>query len=113
MALARTLGIWAGRLLACVLVAIACLATSNAAVQQEPPVFRGRADVVRVFVTVTDRDGRLVTTLTQDQFDVRDEGKPQPIVLFDNTPQPVQLIVMLDVSGSMEGNLPLLRRAAE
>jgi VWFA-related protein len=76
-------------------------------------VFRGRADVVRVFVTVTDRDGRLVPALAQDQFEVRDEGKPQPIVLFDNTPQPIRLIVMLDVSGSMEGNLPLLRAAAE
>jgi Ca-activated chloride channel family protein len=62
---------------------------------------------------VIDRDGRLVTSLTQDQFEVRDEGKPQPIVLFDNTPQPIKLIVMLDVSGSMEGNLPLLREAAQ
>ena len=44
-------------------------------------------------------------------FEVRDEGKPQPITLFDNTPQPIRLIVMLDVSGSMEGNLPLLRDA--
>ena len=43
---------------------------------------------------------------------MRDEGKPQPITQFDNTPQPIRLIVMLDVSGSMEGNLPLLRAAA-
>jgi VWFA-related protein len=47
----------------------------------------------------------------QDTFEVRDEGKPQPVTQFDNTPQPIQLIVMLDVSGSMEGNLPLLRAA--
>jgi Ca-activated chloride channel family protein len=80
--------------------------------QQPGPVFRGRGDAVRVFATVTDRDGRLVTTLTQADFEVRDEGKPQPIVLFDNTPQPIRLVVMLDVSGSMEGNLPLLRAAA-
>jgi len=64
-----------------------------------------------VFVTVTDRDGRLVTNLQQNNFEVRDEGKPQPITQFDNTPLPVRLIVMLDVSGSMEGNLPLLRAA--
>jgi Ca-activated chloride channel family protein len=76
-------------------------------------VFRGAGDVVRVFVTVTDSDGRVVTTLAQNDFEVRDEGKPQPITLFDNTPQPIRLIVMLDVSGSMEGNLPLLRAAAE
>lgn len=81
--------------------------------QQPPPVFRGRGDAVRVFVTVTDRDGRLVTTLAKDDFEVRDEGKPQPISQFDNTPQPIRLVVMLDVSGSMEGNLPLLRAASD
>jgi Ca-activated chloride channel family protein len=42
---------------------------------------------------------------------VRDEGKPQPITQFDNKPQPIRLIVMLDVSGSMAGNLQLLRAA--
>src|SRR3954469_22872370 len=82
-----------------------------AAQPPEPPVFRGGGDVVRVFATVTNRDGRLVTTLARDSFEVRDEGKPQPITQFDNTPQPVRLIVMLDVSGSMAGNLPLLRDA--
>jgi Ca-activated chloride channel family protein len=76
-------------------------------------VFRGTGDVVRVFVTVTDRAGRLVTTLTRDEFEVRDEGKPQPITLFDHAPQPIRLVVMLDVSGSMEGNLSLLRASAE
>jgi Ca-activated chloride channel family protein len=79
----------------------------------QQPVFRGASDVVRVYATVTDRDGRLVTTLTREHFTVRDEGKPQPITIFDNTPQPIRLIVMLDVSGSMAGNLPLLRGGAE
>jgi Ca-activated chloride channel family protein len=95
-----------GTLAACV------LAVATTAARQQP-VFRGSGDAVRVFVTVTDGDGRLVTDLTQDVFEVRDEGKPQPITLFDNTPQPIRLIVMLDVSGSMEGNLPLLRAAAD
>jgi Ca-activated chloride channel homolog len=79
----------------------------------QQPTFRGATDIVRLFVTVTDRDGRLVTSLPRDVFEVRDEGKPQPLTLFDNAPQPIRLIVMLDVSGSMEGNLPLLRAAAD
>ena len=79
---------------------------------QQQPSFRGGSETVCVFVTVADRDGRLVTTLTRDDFEVRDENKPQPITLFDNAPQPILLILMLDVSGSMEGNLPLLRAAA-
>jgi len=98
------------RFLACGVLAVCGLSLAAAAQQ---PVFRGGGDAVRVFVTVTDGDGRLVTTLAREDFEVRDEGKPQPITLFDNTPQPIRLIVMLDVSGSMEGNLPLLRNAAE
>jgi Ca-activated chloride channel family protein len=98
------------RFLALTALAVCILGISGADGQQ--PVFRGAGDVVRVFATVTDRDGRLVTTLARGDFEVRDEGKPQPITLFDNTPQAVRLIVLLDVSGSMTGNLPLLRAAA-
>jgi Ca-activated chloride channel homolog len=92
---------------------VVCLAAVTGAVMQQPPVFRGASDAVHAFVTVTDKDGRLVTTLSKDDFELRDEGKPQPITLFDNTPQPIRLIVMLDVSGSMEGNLPLLRAGTQ
>ena len=79
--------------------------------RRQQPSFRAGSDVVRVFATVTDHDGKLVANLTRDTFEVRDQGKPQPLTLFDNSPQPIRLIVMLDVSGSMEGNLPLLRAA--
>jgi Ca-activated chloride channel homolog len=97
---------WYGALAACVLTAVG-------AAGGQQPVFRGGGDAVRVFVTVMDRDGRLVAKLERDHFEVRDDGKPQPITTFDNSPQPIRLIVMLDVSGSMAGNLPLLRAAAE
>ena len=80
---------------------------------RQEPIFRGGSDIVHVFATVTDRDGKLVSSLTREDFEVRDEGKPQPLTQFDNSPQPIRLIVMLDVSGSMEGNLPLLRAAGE
>jgi Ca-activated chloride channel homolog len=89
-----------------------CVAAAVSAAAAQQPVFRGTSDTVRVFVTVTDHDGRLVTTLSKGDFEIRDQGKPQPIIQFDNTPQPIRLIVMLDVSGSMEGNLPLLRASA-
>jgi Ca-activated chloride channel family protein len=79
---------------------------------QESLAFRTTAETVPIFVTVQDQDGRLVTALTRDAFQVLDDGRPQPIVVFDNTPRPLQLIVLIDLSGSMDGSLALLREAA-
>src|SRR5687767_9255223 len=62
----------------------------GAGIAAQQPVFRGIGDAVRLFVTVADRDGRLVTTLGREAFEVRDDGRPQPITLFDNTPQAIR-----------------------
>ena len=97
-----------GRILVGLLVAIGAAGVLGAQ-EQGQTVFRGGSEIVRAFVTVTDRDGRLVTTLRKEDFELRDEGKPQPITIFDNSPRALRLIVMLDVSGSMRGNLPVLR----
>ena len=90
------------------------LAASLATAQTPGPqgsVFRAGADTVPVFVTVTGKSGRLVPDLGRADFQIFDNGKPQPVSTFDNTPQPVRLIVLVDVSGSMSGNLGLLRAA--
>jgi Ca-activated chloride channel family protein len=85
----------------------------RATAQQQLPVFRTGTEVVSLFVTVTDRDRRLVPNLTQEDFSVFDDGKPQPIVFFENQVQPITVIVMLDTSASMTATLDLLRDAAE
>jgi Ca-activated chloride channel family protein len=92
------------------LVAAACsLAAQEPAPQSK--LYRSTTDLVPLFVTVGDSSGRLVTDLTRDDFQVFDNGKPQPIAHFDRAPQPIRLIVMIDTSGSMDGNLPLLKAA--
>jgi VWFA-related protein len=80
---------------------------------QQPGVFRSTVDTVPVYVTVTDKSDHLVPNLQKEDFEIYDGGKLQPLTLFDNTPQPIHLIVMLDISGSMEGNLGLMRAACE
>ena len=80
---------------------------------QQPGVFRSTVDTVPVYVTVTDKSDRLVPNLQKEDFEIYDGGKQQPLTLFDNTPQPIHLIVMLDLSGSMQGNLPLMRGACD
>jgi Ca-activated chloride channel family protein len=54
-----------------------------------------------------------VPNLVQQDFEVLDNDKPQPIVFFQNEVQPITVVVMLDTSGSMTGSIPLLRAAAE
>lgn len=50
--------------------------------QQAPPVFRARIDTVTVDVTVTDRQGRPITDLKPEEFEIRESGKPQTIDTF-------------------------------
>ncbi len=52
-------------------------------------------------VQVTDGD-KLIKDLGQSDFSVTDEGKPQSIVSFAHGDEPVNLILLLDVSGSMQ-----------
>lgn len=78
------------------------------------PVFKsGSGLIVSLFATVTDANQRLVPELTIDDFEVLDNDKLQPIVVFDNSVQPINVVVMLDTSGSMTMTLELLKRAAE
>src|SRR5580765_8029389 len=92
---------------------LSCVLLAAQGASPQAPVYRSTADMVPLFVTVADKNGRLVTNLTKDDFRVLDNGRAQPLTLFDSSPQPVRLIVMLDVSGSMTGNLPILRAACD
>jgi Ca-activated chloride channel family protein len=71
------------------------------------------ANDVAIYATVLDRDHHLVTNLTRDDFDVRDNGKAVALSVFSADPAPVTLGLMLDTSGSMESNLPLVIAGAE
>src|SRR5581483_9874973 len=99
-------------------VAAGALAVSMSALvvaqQPQPPIFKGAAGVtVSSFATVSDADKRLVPNLPKEDFEILDNDKPQTITVFDNRPQPITVVVMLDTSGSMTMSLDLLRAAAE
>jgi Ca-activated chloride channel family protein len=68
---------------------------------------------VPVYVTVTNPDKQLVPDLTQEDFEVFDNQKPQVITVFDNKPVPITTVVMLDTSGSMTGNMDFLKEGVE
>ena len=77
----------------------------------QPQVFRSSADLVPVFGTVTDKAGRLVPGLTREDFEIRDNGKPQPLTLFDNRPQPIRVIALVDIAGSVSRTASILQTA--
>ena len=80
--------------------------------RQQPPAFVAGTQTVPLFTTVVGADGRLVTDLTKDDFEVFDNGQPQAITVFDNTLQRMSIVVLLDSSDSMVGTLETLKRAS-
>jgi Ca-activated chloride channel family protein len=79
----------------------------------QQPTFRTGTRTVALYATVTDSQKRLVPDLTQEDFQLFDNEKPQPIDVFIKEVQPITVVVMLDTSASMTGNLKLLEQAAE
>ena len=54
--------------------------------QREAPPFRVGVDAVRIDAVVTDRDGRIVSDLTADDFEVRQDGKRQTVTFAQFMP---------------------------
>jgi Ca-activated chloride channel family protein len=100
-----------GAILAAVLTAWVVAGRAQQAPPQKP-AFRGATDLVSIYATVTDREGRLVPNLTADDFVVRDDGEEQPIAFFSSSVEPFSAIVMLDRSGTMEPHFMVVRDAA-
>ena len=99
-------------------MAVLVAVTTLTPVAQQPPstqgpTFKSGTQVVSLFVTVQDAQKRLVPSLTQSDFEVFDNDKPQPITYFDNSVHPITCVTMLDTSGSMTLTIDLLRQAAE
>src|SRR6058998_3085843 len=64
-----------------------------------------RVDVrlVNVIVTVTDSHGRYIPNLTEDDFTLEEDGRPQHISHFSQDRNvPVGVGILLDTSGSMD-----------
>jgi VWFA-related protein len=78
-------------------------ATAKNAEQDPEPTatFKTGVSDVRVDVQVTDGN-KLIKDLAKDDFAVSDEGQAQSIVSFSHGDEPVTLILLLDISGSMQ-----------
>lgn len=111
-------------------LALCFASTPLSAHAQEPaiPTFTADVDMVSVAVAITDDDGKFVTNLTADQFTLYEDGKTQEIRLFaagleeswvglppdvkDDLSGRQVIGLVMDTSGSMEDDMPLVREAA-
>jgi len=73
--------------------------------QSEPQSFKFRTgiELINVNATVTDQSGRFVSGLTKDDFRVIDDEQVQTVTHFSAERVPVSLGIVLDTSGSMDG----------
>jgi hypothetical protein len=98
-----------------VLCAVLALCWSPLRAQEVEPndTIKIDANLVSLPVIVSDREGRYVPGLTQQDFKLYDNGAEQPVVFFDNTEAPLTAAILLDTSRSTEGVLGKIKDAAK
>jgi Ca-activated chloride channel family protein len=65
--------------------------------------FKSGVELINVSATVTDRSGRFASGLRKEDFLVWEDGKPVEVTHFSAERSPVSLGMVVDTSGSMQG----------
>jgi VWFA-related protein len=95
-----------------------CAGAVAAAQTPAPPSFEAVASLVSLTVVVRDQQDRFVRGLGPTDVRVLEDGVPQEVAFFreaseqGETRPPLSVVLVLDSSGSMRHNLPLLQEAA-
>jgi Ca-activated chloride channel family protein len=66
------------------------------------PTYRGGVSMVSVSAVVRKHNGQWVTGLTENEFEVLDNGSPRAIEAFDALGRGVNVALLVDFSGSMD-----------
>jgi VWFA-related protein len=70
-------------------------------------------DAVQVTVTVTDDQGKYVSGIPRKAFRVFEDNRPQQVGNFSSEDVPLELVVAVDISGSMAPAMPRLKTAVK
>lgn len=92
--------------------AMALLVGSQGTLVAQRPTFRTATELVNLNVTVVDPRAQHVSGLSQDQFQVFEDGVLQTVCFFAPGDLPLDVFLMLDTSGSMAESLPMVKEAA-
>jgi VWFA-related protein len=93
------------KLLAASVTAVLAVAMAVPALPQDPqsqgPVIRSQVNLVNLFVTVRDKNKRIVTDMKKEDFKLQEDGQDQQIAFFSKeVTMPITLAMLLDTSGS-------------
>jgi VWFA-related protein len=92
---------------------LSCAALGPSFGADEPFVFRSDVALVRVDAQVVDRSNRPITGLTIEDFVLTENGQPQTIRNFAREEMPIDILLLLDVSGSMQTHVARVTSAAQ
>jgi Ca-activated chloride channel family protein len=104
--------IYATAVATCLGAALAAQQQQQQQQQQQPPKLRSGVELVSLSVSVTDGNGKYVTSLEQEDFEVFEDGVKQTISFYSRKQQPIALAVLLDTSNSMEDKMATAQEAA-
>ncbi len=93
-----------------------CAAYASAqddAKKDDAVVFKSDVALTRVDAQVVDRDGRAVTGLQVEDFVLKVDGKVVPIRNFASENMPIDILLLLDVSGSMGPHVQRIAQASQ
>ncbi len=80
---------------------------------QQPEPIRVEVEAVNVLVAVTDKNGRFITDLQADRFEIFDNGKRQTITNFSQESNlPLRIGLLVDTSASVRTKLDFEVRSA-
>ncbi len=98
------------RLASLLVLILACAAAQPA--DDGNVTFKSDVSLVRVDAQVLDRDGRAVTGLRREDFILTQNGRRVDVRNFAREEMPVDVIVLLDVSGSMRSHVQRMADAS-
>ncbi len=81
--------------------------------KDDPVVFKSDVALTRVDAKVVDQDGRAITGLQVSDFVLRLDGRVVPIRNFASENMPIDILLLLDVSGSMQPHVERIASAAQ
>ena len=80
--------------------------------QDPDDVIKVDSNLVVLNATITDTDGKAVSSLQKNRFSVFEDGVEQTIEFFSAEETPFAAVILLDSSGSMEERISMARAAA-